>query len=64
MISVAAVGGLLFVISYGIVWFPARHVLPASVEFGDLKTFRDLSRAISAAVPQSLSGTAADDLSG
>jgi hypothetical protein len=52
MISIAVVGGLLFMISYAVVTFAAREVLPASVEFGDLKTFRDLSRAISAALPR------------
>jgi hypothetical protein len=64
MISLAAVGGLLFLISYGTVSFAARHVLPASVEFGDLKTFRDLSRAISAALPRRVHDAAADHVSG
>jgi hypothetical protein len=63
MIAIAAVGGSLFLISYGIVSFAARHVLPASVEFGDLKTFRDLSRAISAALPRSTPSNAANDVS-
>lgn len=49
-ISVAAAGGALFLISYGLTWFAARHVLPASVEFGDLKTFRDMARVLSAAI--------------
>lgn len=64
MISIAAVGGLLFLISYALVSFAARHVLPASVEFGDLKTFRDLSQTITAALPQDSPGSAADDVSG
>lgn len=64
MISIAVAGGLLFLISYGIVSFAALHVLPASVEFGDLKTFRDLSRAISDALPRQLPDTTANHLSG
>jgi len=52
MIPTAAVGGVLFLISYGTVSFAARHVLPASAKFGDLKKFRDLSRAIGGALPR------------
>jgi len=36
-------GVLLFAFCYALSWFSARHVLPASVQFGDLKTFRDLA---------------------
>ena len=38
--------GFLVIASYAMHWIAAKCAKPASVEFGDLKTFRDLSRLI------------------
>jgi len=51
-----AAGGLLFVAAYSLTWIAARSMLPASVEFGELRTFRDLAVVVaegSAAEPES-----------
>jgi hypothetical protein len=37
------VGGLVFAGAYAATWIAARGMLPASVEFGGLQTFRDLA---------------------
>jgi hypothetical protein len=39
-------GVLSFATIYAFIWFAARCLLPASVEFGELRTFRDLARAM------------------
>ena len=41
-----AVGGLVAAPSYALTWVAARWLLPASVEFGSLQTFRDLARVV------------------
>lgn len=46
LIGLEYAGVLLFLISYVCIWTIARHILPSSVEFGDLKTFRDLAQVI------------------
>jgi hypothetical protein len=40
-LTIAGIG--LFVGSYALTWYSARCLLPASVEFGELRTFRDLA---------------------
>jgi hypothetical protein len=40
-------GGSIVVVAYALAWTAALRLLPASVEFGSLGTFRDLSVAIS-----------------
>jgi hypothetical protein len=45
-ILIATFAALLLFSSYFGVWIAARWMLPKSVEFGGLKTFRDLSKAI------------------
>ncbi|GHT93605.1 hypothetical protein AGMMS49545_13280 [Betaproteobacteria bacterium] len=42
----SSVGGMLFVSSFCLNWCPARYLF-ASVEFGELRTFRDLAIVIS-----------------
>jgi hypothetical protein len=41
MLSWAAV--VLWVASYALAWYASHYLLPASVEFGELRTFRDLA---------------------
>jgi hypothetical protein len=41
--QLAIAGGIVAAVSYAILWYVANRVLPASVEFGELKTFRDLA---------------------
>jgi hypothetical protein len=43
---VAIAGGVLLILSYAATWITARFVLPRSVDFGHLKTFRDLALVI------------------
>ena len=44
---VLTIGGVfLFALSYALTWFAARCLLPASVEFGELRTFRDLALTV------------------
>ena len=43
----AIVGGAVFVLAYALTWIAARCLLPSSVEFGNLRTFRDLAVALS-----------------
>lgn len=40
-LTIAGVG--LFASSYALAWYSARWLLPASVDFGELRTFRDLA---------------------
>jgi hypothetical protein len=42
----AIVGVVLFAFCYGLTWYAARCLSPASVEFGELRTFRDLANII------------------
>ncbi|HMF17181.1 MAG TPA: hypothetical protein VKE98_08240 [Gemmataceae bacterium] len=42
----AIFGVVLFAFCYGLTWFAARSLRPASVEFGELRTFRDLAIVI------------------
>jgi hypothetical protein len=42
-------GVVVFVLSYAATWITARCFLPASVEFGHLRTFRDLALVINGA---------------
>ena len=44
--DVAWAGGILFAVGYVSLWIAACFVLPASVEFGDLRTFGDLVRTL------------------
>jgi hypothetical protein len=45
--ALAAAGGAVTVAAYSLTWLAARFLLPSSVEFGDLRTFRDLAVALS-----------------
>ena len=42
-------GGVLFASSYALHWYAAKCLLPASVEFGELQTFRELAIVVSEA---------------
>ncbi|HKA07329.1 MAG TPA: hypothetical protein VKD71_08735 [Gemmataceae bacterium] len=44
-------GVVLFASCYALTWYAARRLLPASVEFGELRTFRDLAIIVAAANP-------------
>lgn len=46
--AVAVVSGLVWAVCYAGVWTVGQWVLPTSVEFKGLRTFRDLSKAIAA----------------
>ena len=46
--AVALLAGLATAICYGGIWIAARRLLPTSVEFPGLVTFRDLSRMLAA----------------
>ncbi len=46
---VTIAGGVLYVSSFAATWIAARYLLPASVEFGNLMTFRDLAKLIAIA---------------
>ena len=49
---VPILGGITVVISYCLTCLAAGHLGPSRVEFGELKTFRDLSMAIARAQPE------------
>jgi hypothetical protein len=56
------VGGVACAAGYVLTWFAARFIPPASVEFGELRTFRDLARALSCEMrPDSPVGDGATD---
>lgn len=40
------VGVVLFATCYALTWYAARNVLPARVQFGELRTFRDLAMVV------------------
>jgi hypothetical protein len=40
---------VIFAVSYILVWVAARWMLPSSVQFGELHTFRDLALVLAAA---------------
>jgi hypothetical protein len=44
-----ALGVVLFASAYALTWYAARCMLPASVEFGELRTFRDLAVVVAGA---------------
>jgi hypothetical protein len=44
-------GVALFGLVYALTWYAARNLLPASVEFGELRTFRDLAIAVAKGGP-------------
>jgi len=44
-------GGLLLVLAYALTWIAATWMLPASVEFGELRTFRDLAIVVAEGSP-------------
>ncbi len=44
--AVAFLSGLVIAVCYAGVWTIGRWVLPASVEFQGLSTFRDLSKVV------------------
>jgi hypothetical protein len=44
-------GVVLFASSYALTWYAARCLLPASVEFGELRTFRDLAIVVAEGSP-------------
>ena len=44
-------GGVLIASSYALTWYAARCLLPASAEFGELRTFRDLAVVVAAGRP-------------
>jgi hypothetical protein len=46
-----AVGVFLFVLGWALTWYAARWRLPASVEFGELRTFRDLAVVVAEGKP-------------
>ncbi len=46
-----AVGAFLFVLGWALTWYAARWRLPASVEFGELRTFRDLAVVVAEGKP-------------
>ena len=58
VLTIAGVG--LFAASYAITWISARCLPPASVEFGDLRTFRDLAVAIASGDPHGVPLAMAD----
>jgi hypothetical protein len=45
--ALALTGAAVFALSYALTWIHAAYLLPSSVEFGDLRTFRDLAVALS-----------------
>ncbi|MBI1322718.1 hypothetical protein GC170_05985 [bacterium] len=44
-------GVVLFASAYALTWYAARCLLPASVEFGELRTFRDLAVVVAGGSP-------------
>ena len=52
-------GVAVFASCHALTWYAARYLLPASVEFGELRTFRDLSLVV--AVGRSTESDAAPD---
>jgi hypothetical protein len=46
-----AAGLILFASCYALTWYAARCLLPASVEFGELRTFRDLAVVVAEGRP-------------
>ena len=44
-------GVVLFASCYALTWYAARCLLPASVEFGELRTFRDLAIVVAEGSP-------------
>ena len=42
---------VLFASVYALTWYAARCLLPASVEFGELRTFRDLAIVLAEGSP-------------
>jgi hypothetical protein len=44
-------GVVLFAAGYALTWYAARCLLPASVEFGELRTFRDLAVVVAGGRP-------------
>jgi hypothetical protein len=44
-------GVLSFTLAYALTWYAARCLLPASVEFGELRTFRDLAIVVAEGSP-------------
>jgi hypothetical protein len=46
-----AVGAVVFASCYGLTWYAARCLLPASVEFGELRTFRELAVVVAEGSP-------------
>jgi hypothetical protein len=46
----AIIGAAMFVTGWALTWIAACWMLPASVEFGELRTFRDLAQALSHAL--------------
>lgn len=52
-------GAVLFAACYAFTWYAARRLLPASVEFGELRTFRDLAIVVAEGSPAA-PGAAAD----
>lgn len=45
------IGVVLFASAYALTWYAARCLLPASVEFGELRTFRDLAIVVANGSP-------------
>jgi len=45
-------GAVVFVLSIALNWYAVRWRLPTSVEFGELKTFRDLAEVIAKGTPE------------
>jgi hypothetical protein len=50
--ALVAAGLVIGFVGYGLTWLAARWLLPASVEFAGLRTFRDLAVALAAAGPE------------
>jgi hypothetical protein len=44
-------GALLFASGYALIWYAARCLQPASVQFGELRTFRDLAVVVAEGKP-------------
>jgi hypothetical protein len=50
---VTATGVILAMVSWAAVWISARLLLPSSVTFGNVRTFRDLAKVVAEGVRQS-----------
>jgi hypothetical protein len=61
-LTIAGVG--LFALSYALTWYSARCLLPTSVEFGELRTFRDLAVVVARGSPNAEPGAAPDAAGG